>query len=53
MIVSLIAAASTNNVIGKDNQLPWNLPNDMRFFHEHHLGHAYNYGQEDVGVDGQ
>ncbi|HEX9513416.1 MAG TPA: dihydrofolate reductase [Puia sp.] len=32
MIISLIAAASTNNVIGKDNQLLWNLPNDMKFF---------------------
>ncbi len=32
MIVSFIVAASTNNVIGKDNQLLWNLPNDMRFF---------------------
>jgi len=32
MIISLIAAASTNNVIGKDNQLVWHLPNDMKFF---------------------
>jgi len=32
MIISLIAAASTNNVIGKDNQLLWSLPNDMKFF---------------------
>lgn len=32
MILSLIAAASTNNVIGKANGLPWNLPNDTRFF---------------------
>ncbi len=32
MIISLIAAASTNNVIGKDNRLLWNLPNDMKFF---------------------
>src|SRR5580704_1154314 len=32
MIVSLLAAASTNNVIGKDNKLLWNLPNDMKFF---------------------
>jgi dihydrofolate reductase len=32
MIVSLIVAASTNNVIGKDNQLVWHLPNDMKFF---------------------
>lgn len=32
MIISLIVAASTNNVIGKDNQLMWSLPNDMKFF---------------------
>jgi len=32
MIISLIAAASTNNVIGKDNKLLWHLPNDMKFF---------------------
>lgn len=32
MKISLIVAASTNNVIGKDNQLLWSLPNDMRFF---------------------
>ena len=32
MKISLLAAASTNNVIGKDNKLLWNLPNDMRFF---------------------
>lgn len=32
MIISLIAAASTNNVIGKNNQLPWHLPVDIRFF---------------------
>ena len=32
MIISLIVAASTNNVIGKENKLVWNLPNDMKFF---------------------
>jgi len=31
-MISLIVAASTNNVIGKNNQLLWNLPNDMKFF---------------------
>ncbi|MEP7107876.1 MAG: dihydrofolate reductase [Ferruginibacter sp.] len=30
--VALIVAASTNNVIGKNNRLLWNLPNDLKFF---------------------
>lgn len=32
MSVSLIVAVSTNNAIGKNNQLLWSLPNDMKFF---------------------
>ncbi|HPZ88827.1 MAG TPA: dihydrofolate reductase, partial [Flavihumibacter sp.] len=28
----MVVAASENNVIGKDNQLLWRLPNDMKFF---------------------
>ena len=32
MLISLIVAASENNVIGKNNQLVWRLPNDMKFF---------------------
>lgn len=32
MIINLVVAAAANNVIGKDNQLLWNLPNDMGFF---------------------
>ena len=31
MIVSIIVAASSNNVIGKDNDLIWHLPIDMNF----------------------
>lgn len=30
--ISLVVAASDNNVIGKDNQLVWKLPNDLKFF---------------------
>jgi dihydrofolate reductase len=32
MTVSIVVAASENNVIGKNNQLLWKLPNDMAFF---------------------
>jgi dihydrofolate reductase len=32
MIVSLIAARSRNGVIGKNNGLPWHLPDDMKYF---------------------
>ena len=32
MKISLVVAASENNAIGKDNQLLWHLPKDMRFF---------------------
>lgn len=32
MIVSLLVAIAKNNAIGKDNQLLWRLPNDMKYF---------------------
>src|ERR1043166_2848762 len=32
MVKSLVVAASTNNAIGKNNQLLWHLPNDLKFF---------------------
>jgi dihydrofolate reductase len=32
MKISLIVAASQNNVIGLNNQLPWHLPEDLQYF---------------------
>ena len=32
MTTSIIVAASDNNVIGINSKLPWNLPEDMKFF---------------------
>lgn len=34
MIISIIAALAKNNVIGKKNALPWNLPADLARFRE-------------------
>ena len=31
-MISLIVAASTNNVIGREGELPWRLPDDLRRF---------------------
>jgi len=32
VVISFIVAVSENNVIGKDNKLPWHLPIDMKYF---------------------
>ncbi|MDX2007996.1 MAG: dihydrofolate reductase [Meiothermus sp.] len=31
-MISLIVAASQNRAIGRENRLPWHLPNDLRYF---------------------
>lgn len=30
--ITLIVAASTNDIIGRNNQLPWHLPRDLAYF---------------------
>ena len=46
MKVSLIVAVSENSVIGKDNDLIWRLPKDMKFFKETTLGHHVIMGRK-------
>lgn len=41
----LIAAVARNRVIGRDNQLLWHLPEDMRFFREATTGHPVIMGR--------
>jgi dihydrofolate reductase len=31
-MISLIVAISRNRVIGRDNQMPWHLPDDLKYF---------------------
>jgi len=46
MRISIIAAMGRNRSIGKDNDLIWNLPDDMRFFKEKTLGHVVIMGRK-------
>lgn len=51
-MISMIVAADENNVIGKDNQLIWHLPDDLKFFKAKTSGHAIIMGRntfESVG----
>ncbi|WP_055665897.1 dihydrofolate reductase [Desnuesiella massiliensis] len=45
-MLSAIVAVANNNVIGKDNQLIWKLPNDMKWFKERTLGHTVIMGRK-------
>jgi dihydrofolate reductase len=46
MKVSLIVAVSQNGVIGKDNDLIWHLPKDMKFFKDTTMGHHVIMGRK-------
>ena len=46
MLLSLIVAASENNVIGKDNTLPWHLPDDLKRFRALTKGHPVIMGRK-------
>jgi dihydrofolate reductase len=46
MIKSMIVAVSENDVIGKDNQLIWHLPADLKFFKNLTMGHNIIMGRK-------
>lgn len=46
MILSIIDAMGKNNELGKDNQLLWNLPRDMKHFRETTSGHPVIMGRK-------
>ena len=46
MIISLIAALAENRAIGKNNQLLWHLPNDLRWFKKNTIGKPIIMGRK-------
>jgi dihydrofolate reductase len=51
MTIALIVAASENNVIGRNNQLPWYLPGDLQYFKAMTLGKPVSR-QKDYSAEG-
>lgn len=46
--MSLIVAMDSNRVIGKDNDIPWRLPEDWKFVKETTSGHAIIMGRKNL-----
>lgn len=44
--LALIVAVAANGVIGKDNQLPWHIPEDLKWFKENTLGKPVIMGRK-------
>ena len=45
-MLSIIVAKAKNNVIGKNNKLIWNLPEDLKRFKELTTGHVIIMGRK-------
>ncbi len=46
MTISIIVAAAENNVIGKDNDMPWRLSADLKRFKKLTMGHHIIMGRK-------
>jgi len=44
--LSIIVAVSQNNVIGRDNHLPWHIPEDFAWFKHHTRAHPILMGRK-------
>ncbi|WP_442594337.1 dihydrofolate reductase [Neobacillus sp. D3-1R] len=45
-MISFVWAMDENRVIGKNNQLPWHLPEDLKFFKRVTMGHPVAMGRK-------
>lgn len=52
-MISIIVAVAENNVIGKDNDLIWHLPRDMKHFKETTTGHFIIMGRKTFESNGR
>lgn len=43
--ISLIVALDSHNLIGKENHLPWHIPEDLSYFKETTMGHPIIMGK--------
>lgn len=53
MKISLIAAVAENYTIGKDGDLPWHLPSDLRWFVSHTKGKPIVFGRKTLDSLGE
>jgi dihydrofolate reductase len=53
MIISHIVAVSENNVIGKNNRLPWQMPADIACFNRITKGHYVIMGRKNYESEGK
>lgn len=45
-MLSMIIAAAQNRVMGRDNQMPWHLPNDLQYFKKVTMGKPMIMGRK-------
>ena len=46
--ITIVVAAAANRVIGREGDLPWRLPSDLKHFKATTLGHPMKIGRAHV-----
>lgn len=45
-VIALVSAMSKNRVIGVNNQLPWHIPEELKYFKSITMGKPTSYGAQ-------
>ncbi len=53
MVISQIAAMARNRVIGRNNRLPWHLPDELAYFFRVTRGHHIIMGRKNFEANGK